>query len=162
VTHTIPVTDITDRQRRNFSCGVDALDDYLKRYSKFNHVNNIGKTFVLLDDGDVSGYYTTSMGNANFSSIPLEFRKRLPKYPVPFARIARLAVYIKKQKQGWGEFLLTDALHRIHEANSLVAAYGVVVDAKDENAKSFYLKFGFVPFNDSDLCLFLPIASIPL
>jgi hypothetical protein len=99
VCDTIPVTDLTDKQRRNFSCGIVALDEYFKQFAKGNHVKNIGKTFALIDDNSaVIGYYTTSMGSVDFSSIPQEFNARLPKYPIPVARIARLAVDLKKQR----------------------------------------------------------------
>jgi hypothetical protein len=54
-----------------------------------------------------------------------------------------------------------DALHRIRNASSLIAAFGVVVDAKDEKAKAFYMRFGFTAFSDNNLCLFLPVVSIP-
>ncbi len=159
---TIPVTRLTDGQRRTFSCGVEALDDYFKRFAKGNHLKNIGKTFVLLEgEQEVIGYYTTSMGSIDFASLPENLCARLPKYPIPIARIARLAVAQTKQRQGWGEFLLVDALHRILEASLAVAAFGVVVDAKDEKAKNFYLRFGFTPFVDHPLCLFLPVGSIP-
>lgn len=160
---TIPVTNLTEKQRRNFSCGVVALDDYFKQFAKGNHVKNIGKTFVLLGDNDfVIGYYTISMGSIDFSSLPEDFRARLPKYPVPVARIARLAVNVKNQGQGWGKFLLVDALHHIQYAASLIAAFGIVVDAKDEKAKTFYMRFGFKAFVDNNLCLILPIDSIRL
>lgn len=158
---TIPVTDLTEKQRKSFSCGIVPLDDYFKQFAKGNHVKNIGKTFVLLGDDDfVIGYYTISMGSVDFFSLPQAVRTRLPRYPVPVARIARLAVDIKKQRQGWGEFLLIDALHHIFKASSLVAAFGVVVDAKDEKAKAFYTRFGFTAFEDNHLCLFLPLVSL--
>lgn len=159
---TLPITRLTEKQRQVFSCGVNALDDYFKRYAKGNHVKNIGKTFAALNDDDVVvGYYTISMGSVDFESLPEDFRSRLPRYPVPMARIGRLAVDVKEQGRGWGEFLLVDALHRIREAAALVAAFGVVVDAKGEKAKAFYLHFGFVPFKENALCLFLPMASLP-
>lgn len=160
---TVPVTSLTEKQRRSFSCGVDALDDYIKQFAKGNHTKNIGKTFALLEDNEtVIGYYTTSMGSIDFLSLPEKFRIRLPRYPIPIARIARLAVDIKHQGQGWGEFLLIDALHRVRNAASLVAAFGVVVDAKDEKAKAFYMQFGFITFADNHLCLFLPMDAIPI
>lgn len=160
--NTIPVTELTEKQRRNFSCGVDALDTYFKQYSKGNHIKNIGKTFVLLDDkAAVIGYYTTSMGSVNFNTLPKEISARLPKYPIPVALLARLGVDVKKQGQGWGEFLLMDALNRIRDAASVVAACDVVVDAKDEKAKTFYTKFGFISLADNNFSLFLSIDSIP-
>ncbi len=158
---TIPVTNLTEKQRRSFSCGVVALDDYFKQFAKGNHIKNIGKTFVLLGkDNVVIGYYTISMGSVDFSSLPEEFCARLPKYPIPVARIARLAVNVKNQGQGWGKFLLVDAFRHIRDAASLVAAFGIVVDAKDEKAKTFYMRFGFRSFVDNNLCLILPISTI--
>lgn len=157
----VPVTKLTEKQRRHFSCGVSPLDEYFKRFAKGNHTKNIGKSFALIDENNlVIGYYTTSMASIDFKSLPIDVSNKLPKYPVPVARIARLAVDIKKQRCGWGEFLLVDALIRIREASTLVAAYGVIVDAKDEKAKSFYLRFGFTSLLDNNLCLFLPIDSI--
>jgi len=161
VHETLPVTKLTEKQRRNFSCGILGLDEYFKQFAKGNHVKNIGKTFVILDeDATVIGYYTTSMGSVDFSSLPMDLRAKLPKYPIPVARIARLAVDIKHQNFGWGEFLLVDALHRIREASHLIAAFGVVVDAKNERAKGFYKRFGFKEFHDENLCLFLPMGTI--
>ncbi len=115
---------------------------------------------MLLQEAVVIGYYTISMGSVDFSSLPQEYSLRLPKYPIPIARIARLAVNSKKQGQGWGEFLLVDAIHRIRDAASVIAAFAVIVDAKDEQAKAFYVHYGFTAFTDNDLCLFLPIASL--
>lgn len=161
VYETVPVTNLTEKQRRSFTCGVPALDEYLKQFAKGNHVKNIGKTFVLLaEDESIIGYYTLSMGGVDFLSLPQEFSGRLPKYPIPIARIARLAVSIEKQRQRWGEFLLIEALHRIKDAAALVAAIGVVVDAKDEKAKAFYMRFGFKSFENNNLCFFLPLEKI--
>lgn len=158
---TIPITEISDRQRKNFSCGVDSLDEYFKQYAKGNHIKNIGKTFVLLDeDGLVVGYYTLSMGSVEFKTFSEEIRLKLPRYPIPIARIGRFAINKNKQGQGWGKFLMIDALRRVCEASDLVAAFGIVVDAKDQSAKAFYTKFGFISFVDSDLCLFLPLIVI--
>jgi predicted GNAT family N-acyltransferase len=158
---TVSITSLTEKQRRSFCCGVAPLDEYFKQFAKNNHVKNISKTFVLLaEDESVIGYYTMSMGSIDFISLPEEYKNKLPRYPIPIARIARLAVDRSKQGQRWGEFLLVEALYRIRDASSLVAAYGVVVDAKDEKAKAFYARFGFKAFADNHLSLFLPMIEI--
>lgn len=157
----IPITQVSEKQKENFSCGVSALDVYLRQFAKGIHVKNIGKTFVLLEhDKSVIGYYTTSMGSVNFMSLPPELSAKLPRYPIPIARIARLAVDTKQQGQQWGKFLLVDALCRICEAAYHIGAVGVVVDAKDKKAKAFYSGFGFISFADNDLCLFLPMEQV--
>ena len=155
---TVPITEITPSQYKDFVCGIPALDEYLKRYAKGNHRKNLGKTFALLLEQEVAGYYTLSMGNIEFQFIPKLWQSRLPKYPLPMARIGRLAVLSKTKGQGLGQFLLIDALHRIWAASNTVAAYAVVVDAKDANAAAFYQHFGFVSFEDP-LTLFLPLSD---
>lgn len=162
MTDTIPVTSTSDKLRRGFSSGVQELDTYFHQYAKGNHTKNIGKTFVLLENQkSIIGYYTTSMGSIDFHSLPDKF-SNFPKYPIPIARLARLAVSIEKQGQGWGKILLMDSLARIRDAAALVAAVGIVVDAKNQNVRNFYLKFGFMPFKNSENGLFLPIESINL
>jgi hypothetical protein len=36
----------------------------------------------------------------------------------------------------------------------------MIVDAIDEKARGFYLKYGFEPFSEYPLTLFLPLATI--
>lgn len=157
---TVPITEILPSQCKKFSCGITALDEYLKRYARGNHRKGVGKTFALLMKGNIAGYYTLSMGNVEFRSIPFKYQQGLPKYPVPIARLGRLAVDNKSKGQGLGKFLLVDALHRIWEAAQIVAAYAVIVDAKDKNAMAFYQHYEFQPFNDQSLTLFLPLSSL--
>lgn len=157
---TISILDVTPEYYKSFSCGKPELDEYLKRYAKGNHKKGIGKTFVLKEEHCVCGFYTISMGSVEFDSVPEKMKKGLPKYPTPVAKIGRLAVDENAKGNGVGKFLLIDAFHRIYEASRSVAAFAVVVDAKDEEAKEFYIHFGFIECKDSDLTLFLPMETI--
>ena len=56
--------------------------------------------------------------------------------------------------------LLADALTRI--VRSEIAAYALVVDAKDEEAASFYRHHGFLQLATKPLTLFLPLATAPV
>jgi GNAT superfamily N-acetyltransferase len=60
--------------------------------------------------------------------------------------------------QGLGGALLADALDRA--ARSEIAAYALLVDAKDESAAAFYRHHGFIPLPDTPLTLFLPLATV--
>ncbi|MFH1831835.1 MAG: GNAT family N-acetyltransferase [bacterium] len=145
---------------KNFDCGVDVLNRYLKQFAKKNDTLNVGRTYVLLDSGCVSGFYTVSMGEIRFESLTEESRKKLPRYPLPVVRIGRLAVDKDMQGKGFGRHLLMDALFRAWRVSQEIALFSVVVDAKDESAKNFYLRYGFVPYSDRDFSLFLPITTI--
>lgn len=154
---TVPIIQTTEQQRKKFSCGVHPLNDFLKRYSVDNHLKGLGRTFVLIVQEQIVGYYTICTGSAEFNNI--DGIEQLPKYPIPIALCARLAVSKEHQKKGWGEWLLTDALHRICKASQEIGIYAVIVDAKDDMAKNFYEKYGFIAFPTKPLSLYLMLAS---
>ncbi|MFT5319818.1 MAG: GNAT superfamily N-acetyltransferase [Chlamydiales bacterium] len=161
--NTISILDVTKSQYKAFSCGYEELDNYLKRFAKGNHKSKfLGSTYVLLDEEEpvVIGYYTVCMAVLGFEEIPEDLRAGLPHYPLPAARLCRLAVDTKHKGKGLGGYLLSDALWRVWQASKSLAACAVVVDAKDEIAKSFYLHYDFIPCEDKDLSLFLPMDTI--
>jgi ribosomal protein S18 acetylase RimI-like enzyme len=59
-----------------------------------------------------------------------------------------------------GEILLANALRRIARAGRAIDVHVVVVDAKDENAKSFYRRYGFIELAGDPRRLILPVTSI--
>ena len=151
--------------RSQFDCGVPPLNSFMVTQARQSQSKGFNRTYVaiLSDDSDkvVQGYYSISMGQIDLSSLPSEQIKSLPKHPVPVGRIGRLAVNQSMKGKGLGRELLVNALVRIRDASQSIGAFAVVVDAKDESAKQFYQKFGFITFVNDPFALFLPIASIP-
>lgn len=150
-------------KRSEFDCGNDELNQYLRRYARQNDVKGINKTFVATQPDTplvIDGYYTISSSVINFLSLPGDVAQKLPAYPVPAALIGRLAVDVSCQGEGLGTELLINALLRIVRASSEIGIYAVRVDAIDERAKQFYQLHEFIPFQDSSLSLFLPLATI--
>ncbi len=149
--------------KKNFDCGIEDLNLYLRQFSVPNDKKNIGKTFVAVDElSPLSplGYYTVSMAQINVENIPEEIRNGLPRYPVPAMRIGKLAVNLKQQGKKIGAKLLKDSLLRAVKISSEVAVKFVVVDAVNKKAMSFYLKYGFVPLKEAPLTLIIPIETI--
>lgn len=145
-----------------FTCGNAALDDYINKYASQDKKRRIALTFVLTepDNATVTGYYTISAASFAKENLPIEIAQKLPHYPVPSAIIGKLAVDTRFQAKGLGGFLLIDALCRILKAGEFMAVYAVIVDAIDDNAKSFYKKYGFIPFPEMPSRLFLPVKTI--
>jgi ribosomal protein S18 acetylase RimI-like enzyme len=116
--------------------------------------------FVALADGPrIAGYYTLASTGLLLSDLPASTGKKLPRYPtLPAVRMGRLAVDQAFQGQGLGAALLADALART--ARSEIAAFALVVDAKDEAAAAFYRHHGFMGLPDSPRTLFLPLATV--
>ena len=72
--------------------------------------------------------------------------------------MGRLAVDRAFKSQGLGGTLLADALTRV--IKSEIAAYALVVDAKDNTAANFYRHHGFLDISNKPLTLFLPWAAV--
>ena len=151
--------------RSDFDCGVEDLNQFIKKYAFQNQTNNINKTFVAIDETikhdenkDILGFYTLASGNIDIKQLPK--KQKHPQHPVSVARLARLAVNLKSQNQGIGGYLLYDALNKIKAASNLVGMYAVIVDAKDEKAKSFYERYGFIELKNPAMTLFLPMKTI--
>jgi ribosomal protein S18 acetylase RimI-like enzyme len=79
---------------------------------------------------------------------------------VPATLLGRLAIDSRYQGRGYGELMVIDALRRALQATTEVASYAVVVDAINENARSFYEQYEFCAFPDRKLRLFLPMKTI--
>ena len=144
-----------------FDCGYPELNRFFRHYALKNDRLSIGKTFVATTETDqVAGYLTVSMAEIAAESLPDELKATLPRYPVPAFRIGKLAVDLRFQGSGVGKWLLTQAFKKAVEVSGQIGMFAVLVDAIDEKAKTFYLKYGFIPFAGHPLTLFLPIATI--
>jgi predicted N-acetyltransferase YhbS len=147
--------------RKEFKCKKKLLTQYLHRYARQNDENNIAKTFVAIDnDNKVLGYYSLSTSSIEFEDLPETVAKHLPHYPIPAALIAKLAVDSDIDGQGLGSRLLIEALQNILAVSEEMAIKVVLVDAIDEEAKGYYLRFGFIELPGNELKLFLPIETI--
>lgn len=158
------ICSINDKRvvRDNFDCGVSELNEYLKKYAKQNDKNGIAKTWVAILDNnvDVLGYYAISMAELKQDTLPEDYRQKLPRYPLPVIRIGKLAVAKSMQGKGLGETLLVDALTRGKRLADDIGVYGFTVDAINENAKNFYLSYGFIPLCDQQLSLFISLKNL--
>ena len=145
--------------REALSCGVDALNDYLKLYALQNDKKGVALAYAALMGNRVIAYYTLSNASVTLSHLPETVAKKLPAYPVPAIRIGRFAVDQSMQGQGLGERLLVDSLSRIVDASGISAAFAVIVDAKEQSV-GFYKKYGFIQCRKPSSTLFLPIKTI--
>ena len=145
--------------RTTFNSASEPLDRYLREHVTQDVRRRVAACFVALAEGQrIAGYYTLASASLLLADLPASNSKKLPRYPtVPAVRMGRLAVDQVFKGQGLGGALLADALDRA--ARSEIAAYALMVDAKDEAAEAFYQHHGFIALPDSPLTLFLPLAT---
>jgi len=151
--------------RQAFDCGVAALNGFLRETARQHRDKGISNTFVLLDEEapqKILGFFTLSFLEVDAAALPEKYSRRLPKSSrLPAAKLARLAVDRNSQGKGYGALLLADSIKRIvATVKESGAITGFFVDAKDETAKRFYLRFGFIPLQDNPLKLFLPLKTL--
>jgi len=150
----------SNHDRQSFSCGVDALDVYLRRFARQHAATNISRTYVAANGAEVLGFYSLAMSGIRKENLPARYVSRFPNFPLPVARLARLAVALHHQRQGLGELLLADALQRCLRLSTEIGMVGVIVDAKDAQARGWYERYEFERLPDSPLTLWLPTAAI--
>ena len=143
--------------RSRYSCGVPELDAWLKEQAGQAEDRHNSRTFLFVDDADgrVVGYYTLLTYRLELDEVSSALGAGRYRYPMPAILLARLAIDVHAQGQGLGSILLLEALGRMAEAGKSVGFEVVIVDAVNESAGTFYRKFGFVPFADRPLRLFL-------
>lgn len=149
-------------KKDKFKCGIELLDNYLKRQAKQDVKKKHSVCFVYTNESDeITGYYTLSGNSISNDLIPDDFRKKLPKSykSIPVILLGRLAVDAKLQGKGIGKLLLIDALKKSYDASNTIGAFAVVVDPIDKQAELFYEKFGFIKLPDSGK-MFLPMKII--
>lgn len=147
--------------RRGFECGVPALDEYIQRFAEQHRRRGISSIFVLTDSAQperILGYYTLSAAEVDAERLAEVEREKLPRYPVPCFRMGRLACRADQQGNGLGKLLVGCAVDRCLKARQQVAAYALIVDAKDDASAAFYRHFGFKPFLDAKRTLYLPFG----
>lgn len=150
----------SDHDRSRFSCGVPALDHYLREQATQDMRRLVSSCFLLIDksSGRIAGYYTLAATSVLADDLPADTLKKLPRYPVlPAALIGRLAIDQAYRRQGLGGLLLADAALRILHGD--VKAFAIVVDAKDESSVAFYRTQGFQPLASQPMSMFLPLAT---
>lgn len=143
----------------SFDCGDPALNDWLKLRALKNE-SRFSRTYVVCDDDRVVGYFCISAGAVEREAAPGRVRRNAPDM-VPVSVIGRLAVDVGYAGRGLGADLLSDALRRIALASQSIGIGAVLVQAKDEQARAFYLACAeFIEYPAESRTLFLPIDTV--
>lgn len=152
----------TSCEKKNFDCGNDLLDNYLKRQAKQDVSRDLSACFVLVDrDKIVKGYYTLSASSVQREDFPEELQNRLPPgyLNLPTVLLGRLATDKSIQGQGYGGIMLLSALNKCVELSENLGTLAVIVDPVDSNAVRFYEKYGFIYLPGTGK-MFIPMKTI--
>jgi GNAT superfamily N-acetyltransferase len=156
---TRPETLTEAHQCINFDCGNDVLNDWLKKRALKNQASGASRTFVIGNEDRVVGYYALSSGSVERLEAPKAIARNMPE-TIPVMLLARLAIELDSQGQGLGAALLKDALLRVLSVAKNVGVRAILVHAISEDAKRFYLGYGFQVSPIDSMTLVLPMKNI--
>jgi ribosomal protein S18 acetylase RimI-like enzyme len=132
------------------------VDDWLATKALQHQKKQLSVTKVLVDaQGVIAGYYTLATGQVDFSELPSEMSKHLPRRVLPVAVLAWLGVDSRQRGQGLGSRLLAHALRDCWEAGKTFPFIAVILDCTNESAKAFYRRWEFAELPGHPFRLFL-------
>jgi len=149
----------TDRTE-GFDCGQPALNQYLQRFAWANQQSHSAQTYVACTSGSVAGFYSLAVGSVAPHAAAPRVAKGIPQHPVPVMLLARLAVDQSHQRIGLGRALLKDALLRTARAADIAGIRALLVHAKDEAARNWYLQWEFEPSPTDPFHLYLLMKDL--
>lgn len=154
-----PVPLTASHDVMDFDCGVPVLNDWLKQRALKNE-SRFSRTYVVCDRNRVVAYFCISAGAVERAAVPAKVRRNAPD-TIPISVIGRLAVNRDHAGRGLGADILSDALRRIAVASQSIGIGAVLVQAKDEQAKRFYMACAeFIEYPADSRTLFLPIETV--
>ena len=148
--------------RTAFDCGKPPLNDFLRTKAAKHQAQRVSRTFVLTDPAEprpILGYYSLSNCQIAREELSEQEARALPRHPVPAVMLARLAVDQNQQGKRYGRWLLMDAIKRCALVGKQSGVYALVVDAKDDEARRFYERYGFAAIAGRPMTLYLPLET---
>jgi len=131
--------------RSSFRSGDPDVDRFFQQFAGQNQFrHHLGVTYVAADNGYILGFATVAAAHVEIDGLPAGSRKKLPRYPLPVLRLARLGVEQSTQGQGLGVQLLRFVLRLALRMAGTYGCVGIIVDAKP-GAVGFYAQYGFIP-----------------
>lgn len=131
-----------DHDTTLFNCGNDTLNEWLKKRALKNQSYGASRSFVICQNNRVIGYYALASGSVERLFAPGAITRNMPE-PIPVTVLGRLAVEVQYQGQRLGVALLKDAMLRTLSIAQNVGVRAMLVHAISEQAKRFYLGYGF-------------------
>lgn len=156
---TPPTVLTSSHEVSEFDCGNDVLNDWLIKRALKNQNSGASRTFVICQNNQVIGYYALASGSIERMATPKSIARNMPE-PIPVMVLGRLAIAARMHGQRLRSALLKDTLLRTLSVSKNVGIRAILVHAISEDAKQFYLGYGFQVSPIDPMTLMLPVRHI--
>jgi predicted GNAT family N-acyltransferase len=153
---------LSDQHNLNgFDCGEPSLNNWLVEKARYNQAEGYSQTFVIADfNWNVVSYACLAGGMIDRDDVPRSARTGQAPKQIPVAILGRLAVHLNNRGQRLGERMLQHMISTVLTAGSMVAFRAIIVDALNDEARNFYIRYGFEPTKISVNRLLLPVQKV--
>jgi GNAT superfamily N-acetyltransferase len=145
-----------------FDCGEGSLNLWLERFARDAAAVGSARTYVVThtEQSRVVGYHALTVASIEHEDATERATKGMPRHQIPAVLLARLAVDESVKGEGLGAFLLRDAMTRALAVSEEAGVRLLLAHALNEQARQFYLRFGFEPSPTDELNLQLLMKDI--
>jgi GNAT superfamily N-acetyltransferase len=154
-----PVLLGADHIVEDFDCGEDVLNEWLQTKALHDQREGGSRTWVVLDDRRVVAFYASSTAVLMRSRATRRAARNQPD-PLPAVLLGRLAVDADYQGRGLAAALLKHFVLKSLEVAELTGVRLLLVHAKNDTARHFYVRYGFEPSPIDDMTLILLIKDV--
>ncbi|RNC78104.1 GNAT family N-acetyltransferase [Piscirickettsiaceae bacterium NZ-RLO2] len=157
---TAPILLNSEHNTTDFDCGNETLNEWLKKRALKNQNSGASRTFVICtEDAHIIGYYALASGSVERLESPKSIARNMPK-AIPVAILGRLAIHTECHRKRLGSALLKDAMLRTLSISQNIGIRALLVHAISDNAKNFYIKYGFQESPIDPMTLMLSLRNI--
>ncbi len=142
-----------------FDCGTEPLSLWLRKHALKNQTSNASRTYVVCQGDIVAGYYALASGSVDHDAATGRVKRNVPD-PIPVLVLGRLAVDRRFAGRGIGSGMLADAMRRTVQVSEIVGIRALLVHAKTDEARQFYLTRGFAASPIQPLTLMVTVRDI--
>jgi GNAT superfamily N-acetyltransferase len=160
---------------KDFRCGSDSQDNFLRRTAKRQQRDGYTRLYVATDTAQAGepraclGFYAINAHAIGVADVPADAVPRAPRSNlIPGVFLSHLAVDGRHQGQGLGRILLVDAMQQCQRAGQILGVRlmlldvaGAAGDAERARLHSFYASMGFRPLPGRPERLFITLSALP-
>ena len=163
--------DPARHDRAGFSCGVERLDNYLKRTARKQQKADMTKVYVVVEHGGtaIPGYHAINLGMMDVDELAKRPRGAPDHGELPILFLGQVAVSEDAQGRGLGSILMHHVFGKADAIAKQAGCFAIVLDVISDGDEvaykrrlEWYAEFGFQSFASKPSRMFMTMKQVRL